>query len=79
MNFIEVLPKNFLGEIVINPAMIVDGEHIEGSADINWIKKHHPNLYDATTPLTNELFDELKSIGEMWSINAEKWRSEGLI
>jgi hypothetical protein len=79
MNLLDVLPKDFMGYIILNPGGSMNGKPIEGYVDPEWVKVNYGTLAAASVPMTNEQLAELKAIDEYWSQNADRWRVEGLI
>lgn len=79
MTLIEALPKNDDGNIKLEPAGIKDNKYINGYVYREWFENNFGTLANATVPLTDEQFTQLKNIDQFWKMNAEKWRDEGLI
>ncbi len=80
MTLIDVLPKDWRGQIILSPGgETVDGTFINGTVDPDWFNVNFPNLANATTPLSESDFADLKAIDKYWSTNADKWIEDGLI
>jgi len=79
MTLIDVLPKDFEGNIILNPAGEYKGDYVEGSVNPSFLEKHFSEISSAELPLSEDLFEQLKRIDRFWKINAEKWRENGLI
>jgi len=78
VRLIDVLPRNS-EEIVLSPAGVVNEEYVDGFVDPAWFSATFPELAAATVPLTTEMLNQLKSIDGFWSLNADRWRAEGII
>ena len=74
----DVLPK-IDNQIVLSPGGKVEGELVDGYVSVDTFNEMFPHLATAETPLSTELFTELRAIDKYWAMNAERWRAEGLI
>jgi len=79
MTLIDVLPKDSMGQIILSPGGTVDNQEVDGYVSPEWFQNNFPALADATAPLSDADFIALKSIDDFWSINADRWRAQGLI
>jgi hypothetical protein len=66
-------------QIVLSPAGSDIGQPIDGVVDPMWFAGAFSALAQATVPLTDEQYAELRGIDAFWAQNAERWRSEGRI
>ena len=67
------------GRIMVSPGGCAVGQPIVGEVDPAWVAETFPALAEATVPLTDEQFAQLRSIDPFWEQNAERWRAEGRI
>lgn len=79
MTILDVLPKDDEGKIILEPAGEYQGKAIKGSVSPSFLTENFREIATSELPLSEELFNQLKGIDRFWSVNVEKWRSEGLI
>ncbi|AKA61470.1 hypothetical protein CPT_Stahl42 [Bacillus phage Stahl] len=81
--FIEAMPKEmsmFDGEIFpLIPGGENNGIYLDGYTRVEWFKNVFPDIANAELPLTREIYDQLKAIGEVWLMNAAQWRKNDII
>jgi len=81
--FIDSIPKNEDGNIILSPGasyMIDDKEmFLDGVVEVLWFQENFNTIANASCPLSDELFQQLKAIGRYWELNAINWREQGLI
>ena len=65
--------------IRLSPGGSADGQPIVGDVDPAWFAETFPMLAEASVPLTDEQYAQLKAVDPFWAQNAERWRAEGRI
>ena len=79
MILVDVLPKSNDGRIVLSPAGSTRNKPIDGLVDVEWFKSKFVDLANTTIPLNNANLKTLKGIDDFWSVNADRWRENGII
>jgi len=79
MKFVDALPKNNRGKIILPVAGSNDGQPVEGEVAPEWLATNYPDIANAEVPLSAEPFAALQGIDEFWSESAALWREQGFI
>lgn len=81
---IETLPKYTAPDgrevFDLTPVGYIEiGNYLDGYVGADWFKNVFPNIANANLPLKEEVYADLKNIGDCWEINAINWRKSGLV
>ena len=81
--FIETMPKHndeMLGEVFdMSPVGDVNGVFMDGFMRTGFFTAHYEEIANATLPLAQKHYENLKAINKYWKINAINWRKNGVI
>ena len=81
MVFVDALPKNEMGQIIVPYAgqNMQTGEYVGGTMNPDFLKNHFAEIANATLPLAQKHYEAYKAIDPMWAMNIITWRKTGVV